>query len=451
MPSDAVTNGTAPRRFVPHRVLRAAQAFINLEASSGIFLLVAAIGALIWANSPWDQSYFDLLHTEIVIDLRIFSVDEDLQHIVNDGLMTLFFFLMGLEIKREMAHGELSSVRRAALPAAAAFGGMLVPALIYVALNAGSDAANGWGIPMATDIAFALGVLSLLGNRIPFTAKVFLLALAIADDIGAILVIAVFYTAQVDFTALLAAGAILGGILLMIRTGVRSTELYLAAGVCLWAATFESGVHATLAGVALGLLTPAKPLYDPSTFATEARGLIGTFEATRDAQEQQMVLAEVEDLSRGSEAPLERLERALHPWVSYLIVPLFALMNAGVSVSGGVASDALSSPVSQGVALGLLLGKPLGIFSFTWLAVRAGIGELPRGVSWSEIFGIGLLGGIGFTVSLLVTSLALPDDQFGAEARLGVLGASVVAGIVGYTFLLLASRKRATLELNPES
>jgi NhaA family Na+:H+ antiporter len=438
-----VTRESASRRFVPQRVIRAAQAFVQLEASSGLILLLAAIVALVWANSPWEERYFDLLHTRIVIDLGVLHADEDLQHWMNDGLMTLFFFLMGLEIKREMAHGELSSVRRAALPATAALGGMLVPALIYLAFNAGSEAQDGWGIPMATDIAFALGVLSLLGSRVPFSAKVFLLALAIADDIGAILVIAVFYTEHVDLTALAAAAAILGGILVMIRTGVRSTELYLAAGVCLWAATLESGVHATLAGVVLGLLTPASPLYDPASFPGAARNLLDSLETTSDVHDQQAVFAEMEALSRGSEAPLERLERALHPWVSYLIVPLFALMNAGVNVSGGIAGDALASPISHGVAVGLLLGKPLGIFSATWLAVRLHICEMPRGVTWTEIFGVGLLGGIGFTVSLLVTSLALTDDMASAEARLGILSASVVAGVLGYTFLLLASRRRA--------
>jgi NhaA family Na+:H+ antiporter len=323
---------------------------------------------------------------------------------------------------------------------------MLAPALIYLAFNAGSDGADGWGIPMATDIAFALGVLSLLGSRVPFTAKVFLLALAIADDIGAIIVIAFFYTDHIDLTALAVATAILGGILLMIRNGVRSTELYLAAGVCLWAATFESGVHATLAGVALGLLTPARPLYEPSLFTESARNLLRDFEATTDSQTQQELLAQMEGLSRGSEAPLERLERALHPWVSYLVVPLFALMNAGVNVSGGVVGDAAGSPISHGIFVGLLVGKPVGIFCASWLAVRLRLGELPRGVGWTEIFGIGMLGGIGFTVSLLVTSLALPADLPGSEARLGVLCASVIAGLSGYLFLWLACRRSRDLE-----
>jgi NhaA family Na+:H+ antiporter len=432
------------RRFVPRRVLEAAQAFVQLEASSGIFLFIAAVTAMIWANSAWDGSYTDLLHTRIAFDVGIFSLDEDLQHAVNDGLMTLFFFLMGLEIKRELSHGELSSPRRAALPAAAALGGMAAPALIYLAFNAGGEGQHGWGIPMATDIAFALGVLSLLGSRVPFSAKVFLLALAITDDIGAIVVIAVFYTEHVDLEALAVAAAILGGILLMIRNGVRSTELYLAAGICLWAATFESGIHATLAGVVLGLLTPARPIYDPAAFPASSRALIESYEATTDAEEQQVLLSQAEALSAGSEAPLERLERALHSWVSYLIVPLFGLVNAGVNVSGGIVSDALSSPVSHGIAAGLLLGKPLGIVSATWLAVRLRLGEMPQGLTWTTVVGVGLLGGIGFTVSLLVTSLAFTDGELGAEARLGVLTASAISGVIGYVFLRVSSGRQSS-------
>jgi len=423
-------------------MMRAVQAFINVEASGGIVLLIATITALAWANSPWDEAYFDFWHTHLSVDLHIVHIDESLQHWVNDGLMTIFFFLMGLEIKREVAHGELSSVRRASLPAAAALGGMILPASIYVAFNAGSDAADGWGIPMATDIAFALGVLSLLGRRVPLSAKVFLLALAIADDIGAILVIAVFYTESLSLEALAAAAVILVGVIMMNRGGVRSMELYLAIGVVLWIAVFESGIHATLAGVVLGLITPARSVYDPGEFGDSAKGLI---DGWRNADEggRQAFMVQMEDLSRGSEAPLERLERALHPWVSYAIVPLFALANAGVSVGGGVVGDALTSPVSHGVAIGLLLGKPVGIVLFTWLAIRAGISEMPRGVSWTQVLGLGMLAGIGFTVSLLVTSLGLGDTQAGTEARLGVLAASVIAGVVGYTFLLLTSRTNA--------
>ena len=435
------------RVFVPHRIFRAARTFVGIEASSGIFLLLAAIVALIWANSPWDEQYFDLLHTEIGIDLDFIVVREDLQDWINGGLMTVFFFVMGLEIKRELVHGELSTPRRALLPAAAALGGMVVPALIFVAFNAGGVGADGWGIPMATDIAFALGVLSLLGRRIPFGVKIFLLAVAIADDIGAILVIALFYTSSLDFGALAVAGLLLLGIFAMNRRGVRTINLYIAAGACLWLAVHESGVHATLAGVVLGLLTPARYFYNPQNFVDTAEGLVQRFRHALDSHNEEAqggILEQIEDLSQGTEPPLERLERALHPWVSFVIVPTFALANAGVVVSGDVVSDALASPVSQGVFLGLILGKVTGIFGFTWLAVRLGLCELPRGARWRHIFGVGLLGGIGFTVSLLVTDLAFTEALLADEAKLGVLVASAAAGVAGFLYLWLTNKQPPT-------
>lgn len=430
------------RRFRPQQVVRAAQAFVQVEASSGIVLLLAAVVAIIWANSPWDESYFDLVHTQLRLDLTLVSIDESLQHWVNNGLMTLFFFLVGLEIKRELVHGELSDARRAILPAAAALGGMIGPALIYTGFNLSGSGASGWGIPMATDIAFALGVLSLLSGRIPFSVKVFLLALAIADDIGAILVIAVFYTASVDFGALAVALLVFGAIVTLSRSGARNVHVYIFAGILLWLAVFESGVHATLAGVALGLMTPATAVFDPRSFAASADDLVARYRDALDrgaSDEQQGVLGQIEDLSQGTEAPLDRLERKLHPWVSYAIVPLFALVNAGVAISGDTFSRSLESPVSLGVALGLILGKPAGIFLFTWLTVRLGLGELPAGATWTHILGIGLLGGIGFTVSLLITGLAFEDATLVDEAKLGVLGASVIAGMISFTFLWLVS------------
>ncbi len=433
--------------FVPHRVFRAARTFVGIEAASGIVLLLAAWVALVWANSPWDEQYFDLLHTEIGIDLNFIVIQEDLQDWINSGLMTVFFFLMGLEIKRELVHGELSTPRRALLPAAAALGGMAVPALIFVAFNAGGVGADGWGIPMATDIAFALGVLSLLGRRIPFGVKIFLLALAIADDIGAILVIAIFYTSSLDFEALAVAGVILAGIMAMSRGGVRTINIYIAAGACLWLAVHESGVHATLAGVVLGLLTPARYFYNPQTFTETANGLVVRFQSalvSHNEEAQRGILEQIEDLSQGTEPPLERMERALHPWVSFGIVPIFALANAGVAISGDVVSDALSSPVSQGVVLGLILGKVTGIFGFTWIAVRLGLCELPRGARWPHILGVGLLGGIGFTVSLLVTDLAFADVVLADQAKLGVLAASAAAGVGGFAYLRMTSNRPAT-------
>jgi Na+:H+ antiporter, NhaA family len=441
------SNGRPPLRargFVYRRVVLAAQAFIRIEASSGIVLLAAALAALAWANSPWDESYFDFWHTSISIDADIVAIDMDLRDWINDGLMTIFFFLMGLEIKRELVYGELSSRKRAVLPAAAALGGMIAPAVIYTAFNAGGDGARGWGIPMATDIAFALGALSLLSRRIPFSVKVFLLAIAVADDIGAILVIAAFYSSELDFLALLLAAAVLLTIVALNRSGVRNVDVYVLFGIILWVLVIESGVHATIAGVVLGLMTPAGRFYAVDSFADSAQDLINRFRVAHQTGNegiQQGVLSQMEDLSHGTEAPLDRLERALHPWVSFLIVPVFALANAGIHITGDVAREALESPVSQGVAVGLTLGKPIGIVLFTWLALKLHLGELPAGATWGHILGVGLLAGIGFTVALLITGLAFEDDTLADRARLGVLAASVVAGGLGLAFLLLTGRR----------
>jgi NhaA family Na+:H+ antiporter len=436
-----------PRAFVPDRALEAAQAFLRTEASGGIILLIAALAALIWVNSPLDDAYFDLWGTAVLIDTGLFRTEEDLQHLVNDGLMTIFFFVVGLEIKRELVRGELSEPRRALLPAAAALGGMIAPALIYTALNAGGDGSRGWGIPMATDIAFAVGVLSLLGSRIPFGLRIFLLALAIVDDIGAIFVIALFYTEDLALIPLGLAALAFLTVVLMNRSGVRNVLAYVAIGAVFWVALFESGVHATLAGVGLGLLTPSRPFYDPATFAERAERLIRHFreaQARGDRGDQEALLSELDDLSEGSEAPLERLERALHPWVSYCVMPLFALANAGIVLNSDLFSDAASSPITQGIVLGLVIGKVAGIAGFSWIAVRLGLCALPGGATWPQMLGVGLLGGIGFTVSLFITGLAFPDDGLVAEAKLGILFGSLVAGLLGFTLLRLVSHRSYT-------
>jgi NhaA family Na+:H+ antiporter len=433
-----------PRDFVYNQVILTAQAFARIEASSGIVLMLAAIVALLWANSPWDESYFDLLHTELNVDLNVVHLDLTLQHWVNDGLMTIFFFLMGLEIKRELVHGELSSTRRALLPMTAALGGMIVPALIYTAFNAGGEGAHGWGVPVATDIAFALGVLSLLSQRVPFSIKIFLLALAIADDIGGILVIAIFYTSDINFTAMGIAALILAITYAFNRAGVRTINIYIVLGGLLWLSVHESGIHATIGGVVLGLMTPAMHYYNPATFAATAEDLAHRYRLALQSgatEVQESILAEMEDLTKGTESPLERIERALVRWVGFAIVPIFALANAGVAISGDVASDAISSPVSQGVALGLVLGKPAGIFIFTFLAVKLGLYDLPRGATWPQIFGVGMLGGIGFTVALLITDLGFREHPLLAdEAKLGVLAASAAATVLGLAFLYFAGK-----------
>lgn len=431
----------AGRQFVAERIRRPVQAFMAVEASGGIVLLAGALIALIWANSPWDQEYFDLWNTKLAIDLNIITIKESLGHAVNDGLMAIFFFVVGMEIKRELVHGELATPRQAALPVAAAIGGMVVPAAIYAAWNFGGDGAKGWGIPMATDIAFAIGVLSVLGRRAPFSLKVFLLALAVADDLGAITVIALFYTEQIALGPSLWAIALLVAIAALNRGGVRAVEVYVALGICFWVAVLKSGIHATVAGVVLAMLTPSKPYYAIGEFEEEIPGLLDRYReamAAGDHDAAQQLLAQIEMLTQGTESPLDRLEHRLAPWSSYVIVPIFALANAGVALSSDMISGALSSPVTIGVVMGLVVGKPIGVLAAAWLAVRLGLAEFPRGVSASHMVGIGLLAGIGFTVSLFVNGLAFDDPALLDEGKVGILAASTFAGVVGFTYLWFA-------------
>lgn len=431
----------AGRQFVAERIRRPVQAFMAVEASGGIVLLAGALIALIWANSPWDQEYFDLWNTKLAIDLNIITIKESLGHAVNDGLMAIFFFVVGMEIKRELVHGELATPRQAALPVAAAIGGMVVPAAIYAAWNFGGDGAKGWGIPMATDIAFAIGVLSVLGRRAPFSLKVFLLALAVADDLGAITVIALFYTEQIALGPSLWAIALLVAIVALNRGGVRAVEVYVALGICFWVAVLKSGIHATVAGVVLAMLTPSKPYYAIGEFEEEIPGLLDRYReamAAGDHDAAQQLLAQIEMLTQGTESPLDRLEHRLAPWSSYVIVPIFALANAGVALSSDMISGALSSPVTIGVVMGLVVGKPIGVLAAAWLAVRLGLAEFPRGVSASHMVGIGLLAGIGFTVSLFVNGLAFDDPALLDEGKVGILAASAIAGVVGFIYLWFA-------------
>ena len=417
-------------RAVPRLIARPVRHFLNTEAAGGIVLLVATLVALAWANSPFSGSYSALWETHLRFELGDFVLDQDLRHWVNDALMAIFFFVVGLEIKRELVVGELNEIRRAALPALAALGGMAVPALFYAALNARGAGAPGWGIPMATDIAFAVGVLALLSKRVPSGLKVFLLSLAIVDDIGAILVIALFYSGGVQPLWLAAAGGLLVLIVFLRRAKVYWVPIYVVIGSVVWLATFESGVHATIAGVALGLLTPARPT-DPGGFpdvvshATE-------LSSEPDAQSLRGVTLQAHEVV----SVAERLEHLLHPWTSYLIIPLFALANAGVVLSAQTLGDALSSPVALGIILGLIAGKMVGISLFSWLAIRLGLGEPPPGVRWSQIVGTAAVAGIGFTVSLFITGLAFQDGQLVETAKTGVLIASLCAGLIGAAILL---------------
>ncbi len=447
----------AERSYIARQVLLPAQAFIHAQSIGGLVLLAAAAAAIVWANSPWDESYFDLWENTITIDVNLFSIEEDLRHWINDGLMVFFFFVVALEIKRELVLGEISEPRRAALPVAAALGGMLLPAAIYLAFNAGGDGQRGWGIPMATDTAFALGVLALVGKRIPTEIRIFLLAIAIVDDIAAILVIAVFYTDSLSLEALGIAVLLLGVIVVMNRAGVLSMNPYFLVGALIWVAVLKSGIHATITGVVLGLLAPARPYFTKASFTESTERLRERFRAATvqgDEETAEVTLGQIEELVVGTEAPLERLERQLQPWTSYAVIPVFALANAGIDLSGDAIRDAVSSPVTQGIVLGLVVGKPLGILAFSWLAIRLHICSLPRGTTWTQMLGLGLTAGIGFTVSVFITGLAFTDAGLASEAKIGILSASLLAGLTGYACLRILSprwspRERASSSSGP--
>lgn len=425
-------------------VLLPAERFIYSETISGALLLVCAIAALGWANSPWSPSYFALRDTPVSLQIGAFSLALDLQHWINDGLMAVFFFVVALEIKRELIHGDLSDARKAALPVAAALGGMVLPAGIYFAVNVGGPGAAGWGVPMATDIAFAVAILALLDQRVPASLRLFLLTFAIADDVGSILVIAIYYTVHFSLPAMGVAVAILGLILAMRWLGIRSTLAFLFLAFLFWAAMLKSGVHATIAGVILGAITPAKSPGRRSTFVETVRGILPQVRDALDkkkSERDEVILGRIEELARQTESPLERMERLVHPWTSYLVLPVFALVNAGVALSAEFVRQAFSSAVTWGVIAGLLVGKVVGVAGFAWLAVRLGWASLPSGVAWRHIVGAGLIGGVGFTVSLFITGLAFADKVLVEEAKVGVLAASLIAGLAGYLFLLLMGRE----------
>ncbi len=434
-------------RFVPRTFVRPLVRFTRMEAASGLLLLAATVVALVWANSPWSNVYFELFEeTRLVFGLGPIHLDESVAEIINDGLMAIFFFVVGLEIKRELAVGELREPRAAALPVVAAFGGMLVPALIYVWLTAGAgpEAVPGWAIPMATDIAFVVGAIAILGSRVPPAAKLFILALAIVDDLGAILVIALFYTSDLSLGWLGVAAGLLVLIGLAQRSGIRNSLFYGVAAAAVWYAMLESGVHATIAGVALAFLTPARAFYSPDEFENKTRGILDTYplgSSPEDEEKSDYEAGLIAAIASESIAPLNRLENRLLPWTSYLIVPLFALANAGVDFRGADLGDVVTSPVAVGVALGLLIGKTVGISLFTWLAVRSGLAALPMSTSWRHVMGLAALGGIGFTVSLFITNLAFADRNLADIARFGIFVGSLLAGVLGAVILLSTTSK----------
>jgi NhaA family Na+:H+ antiporter len=417
-----------PARSLPVPVRR----FLHTEAGGGLVLLAATVAALVWANSPWHESYETFWRSVVTVRVGSFGIEQDLRHFVNDGLMTLFFLVVALEIKRELVVGDLRDRRVAALPAIAAVGGMVVPAALYLLVNAGGSGSSGWGVPLATDIAFAVGVLALLGSRAPATLKLFLLSLAVVDDIGAIGVIAVAYTDRVDSLALLLAVAAIAGAALLRWARVWWMPAYAALGMLCWLAAYESGVHPTLAGVAFGLLAPARPRAPAEVAREWAEDL--SDEPTA-AELRQMTVMATETVSVA-----ERLEHLLHPVTSFVIVPIFALANAGVRITGDAFDAPGTAAVAGGVAVGLLVGKTVGIAGASAVAVRLGIGRLPNGLAWRQIVGVGAVAGIGFTVSLFITDLAYDDVRLQDAARLAILATSAVAAVVGSAILAVGAR-----------
>jgi NhaA family Na+:H+ antiporter len=502
------------------RVGLRALTFIHTAEAGGAALFLAATIAIIWANSPWGDSYQKLFHTPVELTVGAFSLappseqpDGDgeghahdeagghaeegepadelvaasiggasalppsaaadsatdsavaeahdhaddhrmtLHHWINDGLMVLFFFVVGLEIKRELVLGELASFRKAALPAALALGGMIVPAAIYAVINAApGGVSRGWGVPMATDIAFAVGVLALLGSRVPNSIRVLLLAFAIVDDIGAIMVIALFYTEQISVMALILAVAMVGVVVIMQRIGVLDIFPYILVGGVFWALLLSSGVHATIAGVVLGLMTPSVPWLDMRRYSEELDRLQAQYnEAMRvkNEDEASFILGKIEHLTQMTESILDRLIRFIHPWTAFVVLPIFALANAGVVINAESLSAALSSPVLWGVALGLFVGKPVGITLLAWLGLKTGLMSLPENTNLRQIFGIGMLGAIGFTVALFITDLAFITPQDTDAAKLGILMATLAASAVGLLYLRSVLPERIPGQLTP--
>jgi Na+:H+ antiporter, NhaA family len=434
-------------RRLARRAFAPIERFLQIEAASGIVLLVAAAAALIWANSSAAHSYEALWHTNLSVSLGPWTFARPLHFWINDVLMTVFFFVVGLEIRREIAHGELSELRRAALPLAAALGGMIAPACIFAVLNRGATA-QGWGIPMATDIAFAVGVLALLGKRVPPALRVLLLALAVIDDVGSILVIAVFYSSGISAEGFLVLVAGVATIILLQRLGVRPVAAYLLPGAAVWVGAYSAGIHPTLAGVVVGLLTPVAAGIDRERFLKSAEARLQSLWTKKDEPEQQL-LHDLDELNQGRRevvSPVERLQHALHGYVAFGIMPLFALANAGVALGAvSLKNDELS--VFLGVTLGLVLGKPLGVLIVSFLCVKLGLASLPRGVSWGQTSVVGVVAGIGFTMAIFIAQLAFPGGGSVLEAaKLGILAASGFAAVAGLVLGRLVLPKQVAAE-----
>lgn len=439
------------KRTPIEKIVSPIQSFIKNEKAGGIVLGISVVIALILANSPLSEEYHHILEHRFGFQLDGNTYFEyNLHHWINDGLMAIFFFVVGLELKREIVGGELSNPRKALLPIAAAFGGMAVPAAIYLFLNPTGEVHSGWGIPMATDIAFALGVLYLLGNKIPLTLKVFLTALAIVDDLGAVLVIAFFYTSDISMFHLIIGALILLTMYIGNKMGVRSILFYAILGIGgVWTTFLLSGVHATIAAVLAAFTIPADVKINEKIFSNNIQRLLDKFKGIDPdnskptlTNEQLHILEEIQNSTVAATPPLQRLEHAMHPMVTFLIIPIFALANAGVSLAIDM-EHLFNTNVALGVALGLLVGKVVGVVGFTWLLVKLNVAPFPEGMNVRNLFGLGLLASIGFTMSLFVTSLAFSHEEYMTQAKIGIFAASIIGGVLGYYVLSKQGKKQS--------
>lgn len=440
---------TAPWEKAFERVLTPLEEFIHRQTTSGILLMLCAVVALYLANSQWSETYHHLLASPLIIGMEGFQLSKSLHHWINDGLMAMFFFVVGLELKREILFGELADPKKAILPIVAAMGGMLVPALIYILINPEGHAFDGWGIPMATDIAFALGTLALLGNRVPKNLIVFLVALAIVDDLGAVVVIALFYTETLNLVAL---STVVGVMILLISLslgGVRRPLPYILLGLVLWVAMLKSGVHATLAGIFLAFTIPMRPKYDPARFLSQIKDMVAQIQSAYQKEENivknEKLRSRVRALEEGArlvQAPAQILERKMHLPSAYLVIPIFSLANAGIPIEWSSIGSVITHPVAAGIGAGLVLGKLLGIAGFCWVAVKLGITSLPQGLNFKHIIGVGLMGGIGFTMSIFIAELGFSHHANDLlMAKTGILLASLVAGLSGFLWLYFTAEK----------
>jgi len=431
------------RQLVADQILRPAQQFFDKEASSSILLISATAIALIWVNSSIGETYHSFWHTQISFTFGHFHISKTLLHWVNDGLMSLFFFTVGLEIKREILVGELATPKKALLPVIAALGGMIVPGLIYAALNVGLPTIHGWGIPVATDIAFALGAVAVFGRKLPVGLRIFLAAFAIADDLGAVVIIAIFYTKEIVWSNLIISLFFIFGLAAANFFWIRQTLIYAILGLAVWFFVLGSGVHPTIAGVIVSFFVPARGRYDTDNFLQNIKKITEKFECEEQScgysillnQEHMYAVQALELACHDVETPLQRLMHALHPWVAFLILPLFAMGNTGLIFRGIVFSEAVSNPVILGIIFGLVVGKPIGILLFSYLSVKTGIASLPQEVRWSHIFGGAMLGGIGFTMSLFLSELSFSDPHIIDYARIAILAGSILSALFGMSYL----------------